>query len=769
MKTTYLTLVSLLFAASATAQVMHFPFDGNTRETVSSTTCNLQGVRTLPYAEGISGQALRLDGYSNFINEPLSLSAINESETITFSIWVAPETYPMTKDDAAELTPTYSVIAGNLDDTAKSGFAFMVNTQGGYKFRCFQKTYVSEIVASDILPLGKWSLLTATFDKAAKLITLYRNGQQVGTQKCAYGFNAGTATMMVGKSRDDMKMGNVHLNTFNGLIDELKIVASVQSASDVLSEYNAHGNAKVQPVAVNSLLSEGNILRPQFHAMPAKCWTNETHGMVYHNGQYHVFFQKNGNGPYMRRLHWGHVTSTDLINWKEQPIAIAPGQNQNGLEANDGKGCWSGAIFQDADFNGGKPTILYTGVSNAKAHIWMAAPKDDNLLEWEKQGVIISSNGNPATPDMSDDFRDPYFFTAHGSKFIIVGGSSKTGVGTCALYKYNGSQWQYQGLFFTGSSRATCGRFWEMPTVTPLSNGKYLFTATPLDMGTGVKCIYWIGTIGADGRFTPDQQQPQDFEMAGTSRDGYGLLSPTICASPANDGSFITLGIVPDKVSGTYNYQWGWAHNYSLPRIMTLSDDGKSLVQRPYDGLMAMRSAEVTSGRQIEMVGEFQYSSAIEQGFRFLKNGDNFGAIVISNGNITVDISKMQRIVQDGVYGGKYTAKLNVAEGDRVKVDAYLDGSILDVFVNNVSAFSVRLFPTDANATGAEAFSSISIPSAHIYSLDNTCPSGIDEIQLDDAAGWRQIKSGIYSIDGQQLATVPAHGVYIADGKKYVK
>jgi beta-fructofuranosidase len=62
------------------------------------------------------------------------------------------------------------------------------------------------------------------------------------------------------------------------------------------------------------------------------------------------------------------------------------------------------------------------------------------------------------------------------------------------------------------------------------------------------------------------------------------LLSPTIYQK---DGKTLLLGIVPDKLAGSVNAEMGWAHNYSLPREISLASDG-SLVQKPYSGLTGM-------------------------------------------------------------------------------------------------------------------------------------------------------------------------------------
>ena len=51
---------------------------------------------------------------------------------------------------------------------------------------------------------------------------------------------------------------------------------------------------------------------------------NDPNGMVYFNNTYHLFFQYFPNGQVWGPMHWGHATSSDLIRWKEQPIALFP-------------------------------------------------------------------------------------------------------------------------------------------------------------------------------------------------------------------------------------------------------------------------------------------------------------------------------------------------------------------------------------------------------------------------------------------------------------
>src|ERR1700744_5635061 len=64
--------------------------------------------------------------------------------------------------------------------------------------------------------------------------------------------------------------------------------------------------------------------RPQIHFSPLQHWMNDPNGMVHENGTYHLFYQYYPGGNVWGPMHWGHATSTDMIRWKDQPIALYP-------------------------------------------------------------------------------------------------------------------------------------------------------------------------------------------------------------------------------------------------------------------------------------------------------------------------------------------------------------------------------------------------------------------------------------------------------------
>lgn len=704
------------------------------KETVSGDKIKIYGRADAENIAGAHGNALRLDGYSTYATGTLS-SPGSMREALTVSLWVAPETYPIIKHD--EPTTEKIILAGTLDENAKKGWAFMLGSNGRYSFVCYTGGWRTETEAPETLPRYEWSHLVAVADASHTM--LYRNGELVKTGNSMGNIDDTSRTLFIGKSGAANQVNGFNLNIFNGLIDDMEVFDEARSIDEMPSLAENPADLSIP----NSRFAD-DLLRPRLHGMPAAGWTNESHGMTFANGKYHLFFQKNANGPYMSRLHWGHISSPDLVNWDEEKIALFPELNF------DIKGCWSGCVFTDEALTDGKPNIIYTGVDYVKAYIAQASPLDEDLIEWEKKSNPII-NGRPG--GLSDDFRDPYFFRNGDDAYLIVG-TAKDEIGATTLHKYIPAAgiWTNNGdIFFAGTDKSSCGTFWEMPNITPMGNGRWLFTTTPQNTGVGVRTLYWTGTIGADGKFQPDASSaaPRGVELI--SKEGFGLLSPTIYQ---HEGKTLALGIVPDKLAGSVNYNLGWAHCYSLPREWSLDNNG-NLLQKPFEGLRAARAeggfskenfdlngslepGEV-SGRQIELLGRFTVGSS-PFGFRFFKSGSSEATLkYIPGANmLSIDLTNLDRTANDnGTYNGHYTCVLpeNIPAGSEIQINLFIDGSIIDVFINDKWATSVRVFPTATDADGVEVFadSTVQVKQFKAWKLDSeTAKAGIGNIFWTD-------------------------------------
>lgn len=768
-------LSALPFALSSQAELAaHFSMDvigGMIEETVSGGKFAVEGNFAPENVAGAVGEALRFDGYTSHVKASLGNIIPSDTKAMTVSIWVATPSYPIIQidTDTSEKTPIVSC----LDKEGKTGFGFYLGFNGKYSFETYIGGWPLSIEADSPLPTYQWNNLVAVIDCENRTSKLYNNGVEVGSGKASgsIGFNGGDFYM--GQGSESRMAGPFQLMSYNGLIDDI----SVWNEAKPLEEIQSWKPETEPDLDIPASRFADQLLRPRFHGMPAAGWTNECHGMTYSDGRYHLFFQKNADGPYMARLHWGHISSENLYDWREEKIAIAPG------EWYDIKGCWSGCVFTDDEITGGKPNIIYTAVDYAKAMIAQAYPETDALENWVKNPSNPIINGRPS--GLSDDFRDPYFFR-NGDKAYIIVGSSKEGVGTTTLHRYDPSTktWSNSGeQFFTGTNKATDGTFWEMPNITPMPDGRWLFTATPLGTSQGVRTIYWTGEISSEGKFVPDanSSSPRLVEM--NSREGFGLLSPTIYN---HKGKTIALGIVPDKLPSIENWKLGWAHCYSLPREWSIAEDG-SLIQKPFEGLKGLRGETMYSqsafdlagtadlspvaGRSVEICGTFEVGAS-SFGFNVFKSSSGEGKIYYNpaSGEIIADFSGINRIINDnGVYDGIYRCPLPVkpTNGDLMKINVFIDHSIVDIFVNDRYATSIRIFPTDTDADGIEAFadSIVKVNDLKAWVLEGH-GAGVKSIWNDTATD-----SNFYNLQGVKVADDYSTGnlstgIYINCGKK---
>ncbi len=157
--------------------------------------------------------------------------------------------------------------------------------------------------------------------------------------------------------------------------------------------------------------------RPYVHFTPAKGWINDPNGMVYINGEYHLFYQHYPDALHWGPMHWGHAVSRDLLHWEHLPIAIYPDE----LGVIFSGSCFydrenlSGFASKDIPFFGikGKPPLVAIFTSHYMAMV------DGKPVGKEQQSIAYSTDlvhfekyyGNPViSNDTKKDFRDPKAF-----------------------------------------------------------------------------------------------------------------------------------------------------------------------------------------------------------------------------------------------------------------------------------------------------------------------------------------------------------------------
>jgi fructan beta-fructosidase len=88
--------------------------------------------------------------------------------------------------------------------------------------------------------------------------------------------------------------------------------------------------------------------RDQFHFSVRRGWNNDVNGLVFNGGVYHLYYQYNPFNISWDNMHWGHATSTDLVHWEEQEIALFPNHMRDMM--------FSGGGFMDVQNTSGVGT-----------------------------------------------------------------------------------------------------------------------------------------------------------------------------------------------------------------------------------------------------------------------------------------------------------------------------------------------------------------------------------------------------------------------------
>lgn len=155
--------------------------------------------------------------------------------------------------------------------------------------------------------------------------------------------------------------------------------------------------------------------RPQFHFSPQRNWINDPNGLVYFDGEYHLFYQYNPQGATWGHMSWGHAVSADLVNWTELPVAIP--EDERAM-------VFSGSVVVDTQNSSGfgRPGIpamvaCFTACLRKPA----GRQVQDLAFSLDRGRTWTRHAANPVLEIDRDDFRDPkVFWHAATQRWVMV-------------------------------------------------------------------------------------------------------------------------------------------------------------------------------------------------------------------------------------------------------------------------------------------------------------------------------------------------------------
>ena len=257
--------------------------------------------------------------------------------------------------------------------------------------------------------------------------------------------------------------------------------------------------------------------RPSYHFTPLYGWMNDPNGMVYKDGEYHLYFQYNPYGSKWGNMHWGHAVSKDLVHWEHLDPAIARdpvGHIFSGSSVVDKK--------NTAGFGKDAIIAIYTNNSVNHDEVQCIAYSNDNGRTFTKY------EGNPVlTPfDGLKDFRDPKVFWYEKGKcwYMIVSADKET-----RFYKSkNLKKWDYVSAFGKGLGQQPCQYecpdFFQLPVNGDKKKMKWVMTMNinPGCWFGGSATEYFVGDFDGKKFTCPDAH---DVKWLDWGKDHYATVT----------------------------------------------------------------------------------------------------------------------------------------------------------------------------------------------------------------------------------------------------
>lgn len=438
-----------------------------------------------------------------------------------------------------------------------------------------------------------------------------------------------------------------------------------------------------------------SFYNPHFHFFPQEGWINDPNGLVYYQGEYHLFYQ------YLLPRHWGHAVSRDLVHWEILPIALAPD------ELGD---IWSGSAVVDwhdssGFFAGGSGLVAIFTHQNVQQHPPRGPQVQSIAYSRDRGRTWIKYAGNPviSNPGVAD-FRDPKVFWHEPTRmWIMVAAFTNDRI---HIYRSpNLKDWFCASEF--GPEQGSRRGMWECPDLFAL----------PVD--GNVEQMKWVLQVSLNDWQNPTPEHPRMQYFLGTF-DGERFVSDhsadTILWSDYGMDHYATVSW-SDLPSADGRRVWiGWMSNWeyadklpthpwqglmTLPRTVALKkfDDGIRLLQQPIAELQNLRrehlhwDAQVVdgsgprnipiAGNVLEIIATFELSTASEFGLRVCMDGEHFTTIgyEVASAMLFVDRTNSGVTSFGANFPGRHAGRISLQERT-LTLHIFIDHVSVEVFGN---------------------------------------------------------------------------------------
>lgn len=431
-------------------------------------------------------------------------------------------------------------------------------------------------------------------------------------------------------------------------------------------------------------------LRPQFHFSSRRGWNNDPNGLVFHDGEYHLYYQHNPYGWKWGNMHWGHALSTDLVHWTELPIALYP--------AAYGDWVFSGSAVIDVNNTAG----FKTGAEDVVVAAYTSTGRGECIAYSNDKGRTFTDYaGNPVVKHTG---RDPkVIWHEPTAQWVMAVYDEQEG-------KKNGISFYTSGDLKTWTYQSRLEEYFECPEIFAMAvDGDAANTRWIVYAANGAH------SIGAfDGRVFTPESGPHPFNFGNCF-----YASQTYNNIPAEDGRRVQIGW------GTINIpDMPFNQMMTFPCELTLrsTGDGIRMFARP------VREIELLHGAKQEWANEplapganplerlsgdlFHIIAALEPG-----KASEIG-LAVRGVPIRYDVAKAELAC------GDKTAALALENG-HIRLELLVDRVSIEIFANDGRVYMPMGMIFDAAERGLEVYArggEANIAHMQVYEMNSAWP-----------------------------------------------
>ena len=424
--------------------------------------------------------------------------------------------------------------------------------------------------------------------------------------------------------------------------------------------------------------------RPGYHFVvpEGRCMPFDPNGAIFWKGRYHLFYifqDKRGHN-------WGHVSSTDLFHWRHHPTGLVAGM-------------FSGNCFVNKD---GRPTMCYHQVGQGNA---MAVALDDELNDWEKLDTNpITPKTKPGDPHHGK-YRswDPYGWVEDDTCYAIFGGKRPAVAKAPDL----GGPWTYVGDLMAN-------------TVKGVSIHEDVSCADFFKIGDRRMLLCISHRLGA--RYYLGQWKNEAFHPTFHERMSWADNSFFAPESLLDDrGRRIMWAWIFDSPGFKTRMEFGWSGTMSLPRVLSLGEDGmlRMTVPKEIERLRynARQKANLTveadaetalddiRGNSIELAVEMKGQGAKQFGLKVCcsPKGEEQTLVFYDAAARKLTVDTRNSSLTEGpksVEAGPFALK----DDEPLRLRVFVDKSVVEVFANGRQAVMRRIYPSRHDSVGVKLF-----------------------------------------------------------------